>query len=354
MGIYDRDYYRSQGHSIFGSFGDRGAVCKWLIMINVIVFVLQLLLSSTNFPLLGDFTSAFDLRSGAYYGMSKDEFLHGPFLKANHLTEEKLRAMGDPGRVALEAQVEEQYEKMTRPGVLQGQVWRVLTYAFLHSPWDVWHILFNMLFLWWFGTDVEDLYGPREFLAIYLVSAALGGVVFVLLQLVGIGGYLPCVGASGAVIAVVVLCALHYPSRIILLFFLIPVPIWLFVLFFIAEDAFHFLSGIETGTAVSVHLTGAGFAYLYFKRQWRLLDLWETVTSWWRRRRRPRLRVYPDDEPHTPVSVPAPSARDVDEHLEAQVDAVLEKVSRHGQDSLTDSEREILFRASEVYKKKRT
>jgi hypothetical protein len=66
------------------------------------------------------------------------------------------------------------------------------------------------------------------------------------------------------------------------------------------------------------------------------------------------LRVYPDDEPNTPVAVPSPRSGDVDEHLEAQVDAVLEKVSRHGQDSLTDSEREILFRASEVYKKKRT
>jgi hypothetical protein len=154
--------------------------------------------------------------------------------------------------------------------------------------------------------------------------------------------------------AIIVLCALHYPGRIILLFFLIPVPIWLFVLFFIAEDAYVFLTGMNTGTAVSVHLTGAAFAYLYYKRQWRLLDVGEAVAAWWQRRRRPRLRVYPDDEPNTPVAVPSPRSGDVDEHLEAQVDAVLEKVSRHGQDSLTDSEREILFRASEVYKKKRT
>src|SRR5262249_16345150 len=164
--------------SIFGSFADRGAVCKWLIMINVVVFVLQLLLSSTNFPLLGDFTSTFELHSGAYYGMSKDDFLHGPFLRTSRITEEQFRAMTDVDPQGVEGEIEEDYQKAARPGVLQGQVWRVLTYAFLHSPWGVWHILLNMLCLWWFGTDVEDLYGPREFLAIYLVSAVLGGVVY--------------------------------------------------------------------------------------------------------------------------------------------------------------------------------
>ena len=48
---------------------------------------------------------------------------------------------------------------------------RLLSYAFLHDPGDIFHILFNMLFLWWFGSDVEDLYGPREFLSFYLTAA---------------------------------------------------------------------------------------------------------------------------------------------------------------------------------------
>jgi hypothetical protein len=211
-----------------------------------------------------------------------------------------------------------------------------------------------MLLLWWFGTDVEDLYGPREFLTFYLVSAFVGGLVYVLTCLTGLTHSSDVLGASGAVMAVMVLCALHYPDRRILLFWLIPVPIWICILLWVARDAFIFLSSVETGIAVSVHLAGAGFAYAYYKFQWRLLDLGTTLTSWWGRRRRPRLRVYPDDEPVTPVAVSGTGTRDVDEHLEAKVDAVLEKVSRHGQDSLTDSEREILFRASEVYKRRRT
>jgi membrane associated rhomboid family serine protease len=314
MGIYDRDYYRREGHSIFGSFSDRGVICKWLIVINIVVFVLQLLTRR--------------------WGVADP-------------TDPDLMGMPAGGPVT-------EWFVLNVDRVLHGEVWRLLTYAFLHDPRDIFHILFNMLLLWWFGTDVEDLYGTREFLACYLVSAFVGGLIFVLTFLTGLSRGSDVLGASGAVMAVMVLCALHYPDRRILLFWLIPVPIWLCILLWVARDAFIFLSSVDTGIAVSVHLAGAGFAYAYYKRNWRLLDLWATVASWWQRRRRPRLRVYPDDEPTTPVAVPGPSSRDVDEHLEAKVDAVLEKVSRHGQDSLTDSEREILFRASEVYKKKRT
>src|SRR5262249_54510711 len=157
--------------------------------------------------------------------------------------------------------------------VMRGEVWRLLTYAFLHDTGSVTHILFNMLFLWWFGSDVEAIYGPKEFLAIYLMAALAGGVVFegVSLLLPPPGVFDPltgvqivtvrgCLGASGAVTAVMVLCACHYPTRIIMLFFLIPVPIWLFVIFMVAMDGFVFVSGMRTGVAVSVHLAGAGFA----------------------------------------------------------------------------------------------
>lgn len=189
MGIYDREYIR-EGPSFLGSFAERGLICKWLIGINVVVFILQLIFRTT--ALLPGLTVA------------------QPFTDALVLNAEK---------------------------VLHGEVWRLLSYAFLHDPRDVFHILFNMLFLWWFGSDVEDLYGPREFLAFYLVSAFLGGVAFVLTHLAG-GN---CLGASGAVTAVLVVCAMHYPTKIILLFMFLPVPIWLFVIFSVAQDLFGFL-----------------------------------------------------------------------------------------------------------------
>jgi membrane associated rhomboid family serine protease len=307
MGIYDREYYRREGPSFLASFSERGQMCKWLIGINVIVFVLQLL-TKQDLPNTGPVTDAFVLNA----------------------------------------------DKV----VSEGQIWRLLTYAFLHDTANVMHILFNMLFLWWFGSDIEDLYGPKEFVLFYLAAAVAGGVFFTLAWLAGVGGAL-CLGASGAVTAVLLLAAIHFPGRIILLFFVLPIPIWLFVLFNVAMDLFHFSNNLRehgdtTHVAVAVHLAGAAFAYVYYKGHWRILGLWQQVRGWQRGAFRPRLRVY-REEPVQRVPVAAvPSEVNSDEQLEAKLDAILEKVARQGRASLTESENQILMRASEVYKRRRS
>src|SRR6516164_4303448 len=99
MGIYDREYYRREGPSFLASFTERGRTAKWLILINVIVFVAQLLTKPVD---------------GSGAGWLTDWLLLDP------------------------------------SAVLHGQVWRLVTYAFLHDPVSIWHIVFNMLFLWWF------------------------------------------------------------------------------------------------------------------------------------------------------------------------------------------------------------
>jgi membrane associated rhomboid family serine protease len=310
MGIYDRDYYRREGRSFLGSFTERGAACKWLIGINIVVFVAQLL--------------AMPARPGHDFGWVSDALI------------------------------------LDRSEVLRGQIWRLLTYAFLHSPFSFYHILFNMLFLWWFGRDVEDLYGPREFTAIYLVSAVAGGLLFVLTPMLQLGGGQACLGASGAVTAITVLCAIHFPNRIINLFFFLPVPIWLFVVFAVGYDAYTLLSGANTGTAVAAHLGGAGFAFAYYKFHWNLTQLLPRFKAWRKRRAQPRLRVYREfeEDRSTPVGVtaapPPPQARPEDEQLEAKMDAVLEKISRVGKENLTDSDREVLRLAAEAIKRRRS
>jgi membrane associated rhomboid family serine protease len=307
MGIYDRDYYRREGPTLFGSFADRGTVCKWLIGVNAAVFVLQMLTVQTVVTPLG-----LDQRS--------------PVTDALLLDVEK---------------------------VMHGQVWRLLTYAFLHDTNSIMHILFNMLFLWWFGADMEDLYRPKEFLAFYLSSAVAGGVIHVALAKLTLVDPRPVLGASGAVTAVMMLCALHYPTKIILLFMFLPVPIWAFVVFQVAQDAFGLLAGGRSGVAVDVHLAGAAFGFFYQKCHLHLTSLWPQLKGWRRRQSQPRLRVFRDEaESPTPVSVGAPAPAD-EEQLEAKMDAILEKISRTGKDSLTPHERELLLRASEVFKKKR-
>jgi rhomboid family protein len=317
MGIYDREYYRREGPSFLGSFAGQGQVCKWLILINVVVFVLQLLSQAQQ-----------------------------PLTEALILDPEK---------------------------VWHGEVWRLLTYAFLHSPGNIWHIVFNMLFLWWFGHEMEDLYGSREFLAFYLFAAVVGGLGFQFAwamnwipgasvpggldlppQLLRLLSVPKCLGASGAVTAVMVLYALHYPSRVILIWGLLPVPIWAFVGVQVLMDSFIFLGQRNTGTAVTVHLAGAAFGLAYYKSQLRIMSFWTSLRSWQRQRSRPPLRVYRGEPVAAPTHVPTPGASEVDETMEARVDAVLEKVARSGQASLTEAERQILLRASEVYKRRRT
>jgi membrane associated rhomboid family serine protease len=316
MGIQDRDYVRREGQSYLGSFLDRGRICKWLVGINVVVYFLQL---ATR----GGYDDQFGFDAGLFTN----------FLDLNV------------------------YETVCR-----GQIWRLLTHFFLHDPTSPFHILFNMLFLWWFGSDVEDLYGPREFLAIYIVGGLASGVAFVATTLLSGHGttddHISALGASGAVTAVLLIFACHYPTRIIYIFFFLPVPIWLFVVFSVLHDAFIWVGQFNNGVAVAGHLGGAAFGYAYYKLHWRLSGLWPDFKNWRKWRSRPRLRVYREEEPPTPVrvaaSAPPPSPSLEDEHLEAKMDAVLEKILREGKESLTESEKAILHKASEILRKRRS
>jgi membrane associated rhomboid family serine protease len=334
MGIYDREYYRREGPSFLDTIASGGKVCRWLIAINIICFVLQFVTRQDRTVPGPDDT---EIRVGSTNGWFTDLFL------------------------------------LDVPKVLHGQVWRLLTSAFLHDPNAPYfsHILFNMLFLWWFGRDIEDLYGPKEFLAFYLTAAVAGSVAFVIAHQAGMPGS-RALGASGAVTAVMVLCALHYPTRMILLFFILPVPIWLLVVFQVAQDALGLVGGLQfghsTGVGVAAHLGGAGFAFAYYKLQWRVLNFLPSLRAWQRQRTRPRLRPYREPAPEEPrvrqrepvpvTASPSGSSRtsgnpDVDEQLEAKLDAILEKVARSGQQSLTETERQLLVRASEIYKRRR-
>jgi membrane associated rhomboid family serine protease len=310
MGIYDRDYYRREGYSFLGSFTESGRICRWLIGINIGCFIAQLVGNSMF-----------------------------------------------PGR---EDPVTHYFKLNTGPESIDV-IWRLVTYAFLHDTVRLTHILFNMLFLYWFGRDMEDRYGPREFLAFYLVSAVVGGIAFVLTPLVGLGESGSVVGASGAVTAVMVLYALHYPRKVIYLFLFLPIPIWFFVLFNVAQDGFALLSRNAGNVAVSCHLGGAAFAYAYYKLQWNITNLLPNVKAWRKRRSQPRLRVYREMEEDRPAPVgvtaaspPPTQGRPDDDILEAKLDAVLEKISRVGKENLTDSDREVLRLAGEAIKRRRS
>lgn len=304
MGIYDRDYYRRDGSKFFGSLATGGRFTFALIGLNVACFFLQLMSQAGPEQ---PFTRALDLNVDA---------------------------------------------------VLEGQVWRLLTYAFLHDPKSIMHILFNMLMLFWFGRQVEERLGGREYLRVYLLAAVGSGLAFVAASLLGLHRG-PAIGASGAVTATLVLAAFYNPKQVIYLFFILPVPIWGFVAISVAMDAFN-LAGRKEGIATSAHLGGAAFAFCYYKLQWNVGGWLDWLPTWKREKTPARLRLYSEEEHepiHARVAAPrpvAPARGGDDEQLEAQADAILEKIARVGMQGITESERALLLRASEMMKRRRS
>src|ERR1700683_4013794 len=108
---------------------------------------------------------------------------------------------------------------------MEGQLRRLITSAFCHQRFGLWHILFNMLMLYWFGTRLERMYGPREFLLFYLAAAVCSSLAYVGLAFYT-GSNVPAIGASGAVMGVMMLYVIYYPFETFLIFWVMPVPLW--------------------------------------------------------------------------------------------------------------------------------
>ena len=213
---------------------------------------------------------------------------------------------------------------------------------------DVWHIVFNMLALWFFGPTLERMYGTREFTWFYLVGAVAAGVGVYCLMEMFLGHLTPVIGASGAVMAVLMLFAIHYPRHTLYIMGIIPIEARWIVAIYLVVDLYPVLLAlggdrVGDGVAHTAHLGGLAFGYLYYKFQWRFermfgnFKLPEMKSSGGRSGRvsRGNLKLY---EPP--------------ENIDAKVDEILEKISRSGEASLTDQEREVLKAASRRYKKR--
>ena len=246
-----------------------------------------------------------------------------------------------------------------------GRVWQLLTATFLHSTHDPFHLLFNMLFLWMVGREMESMYGSRDFVAMYLGAAIFSTFCWALADYFRHGnGRAAMVGASGAVLAVVVLYTMYYPRREVLLFFVLPVEMWLLLVVYLFIQAWQFLQGRRhLPSAVAAHLSGAAYGYLYktFDLRWSRLS--------WRRARRPRLRVVSPEPREKSVSRPAgptwspepatankPSTTAVlpEEQLDERLDEVLAKIAREGRAGLTEDENRILQEASQRARNRRS
>ena len=146
-----------------------------------------------------------------------------------------------------------------------GWVWQVVTYMFMHG--NAVHILFNMLGVWMFGTELERLWGTRFFLRFYAVTGLGAAATVMLVGLLPFEATAPTysaatIGASGALYGLLMAFALYFPDRPILMFLLFPVPAKYFV---IIVGAMAFLAGPGGEISNAAHLGGLVFAYLYLR-----------------------------------------------------------------------------------------
>jgi membrane associated rhomboid family serine protease len=176
----------------------------------------------------------------------------------------------------------------------RGMIWQLATYMFLHG--GLGHILWNMLALWMFGREFEQLWGTRRFLRFYFFCGIGAGICVV------IGNYLfgnprvATIGSSGAIYGILLASAVLWPDRQILFYFLIPVKMKYFVAII---GAIAFLNSFNTNSPVSdvAHLGGMLFGYIFLKMpRTRGFDplgsLKETYTNWKLARAKRKFQVY--------------------------------------------------------------
>lgn len=149
-----------------------------------------------------------------------------------------------------------------------GMYWQFVTYMFVHGSMN--HIFFNMLGLYFFGTQVERSMGSREFLLFYMVCGILAGV-FSYLIYINTGYYrVFLLGASGSVFAVLLAYAVIYPGSVIYIMGVLPVKAPFLVLGYTVIEILSHMSGRNSGVAHMTHLAGFAFAYIYFMVRFRI------------------------------------------------------------------------------------
>lgn len=281
---------------------------------------------------------------------------------------------------------------MARPsGVLDHyHVHTLLTAAISHT--DFYHLLFNMLFLWYLGRDVEVFYGRNNFVALYVFGGLVSSVAFCGLEFYrGVDN--PMLGASGAIMGIAVAAAFIDPRKTIRIFFgMIPVQLWILVPIYILMDFSGLMNQggrqhgfVNDNVAHAAHLGGALAGLLFYTLDLRVFasrgrqrsGLIHSVGQWWRARKftvvEPRREVTRTERreriPDEIELVAARKARatktesaerkpkvevlvkQIDIETAQRVDALLEKISREGIGALSPDERDFLKRSSEKYKR---
>lgn len=240
-----------------------------------------------------------------------------------------------------------EYFALSPMGLAHGFVWQLLTFQFLHD--GLWHLLLNMVVVFFFGRPIEEALGSRRMLQLYFLSGVVGGICQVLFQVVlGLlwnkslmfGGV---VGASAGAFGLVAAFATLFPDRRItlLLFFVIPLSMRAKTLLWISVGLGLFgLLVPSDGVAHAAHLGGILAAVLFIRTVVVGGFQLPTFRLTPRAKRRAKVTVLSGSVRGSPMA--PPDEEFSDDFIAREVDPILDKISAHGIQSLTERERRIL------------
>ena len=228
--------------------------------------------------------------------------------------------------------------------------WTLFTYMFLHI--DVFHILFNMLWLYWFGKIYMGYLGSRQLLYTYLLGGIAGGFLYIIVYNISpvFSEAVPmakALGASASVMAIVTAISFYKPNYYIHLIFLGRIKILYLAIALFVIDFFMIRSSNSGGHLA--HIGGAlwGFVFAYYLRKGKdigkifYIDIKKLFKPFMKEKKTTFKNVYSNDRPMTDEEYNETKARN-----ENKIDEILDKISKSGYESLSKAEKDMLFNSS--------
>lgn len=228
------------------------------------------------------------------------------------------------------------------------QPWTLISYGFLH--FDFFHILFNMLWLYWFGRFVLNLFSEKRLLTVYLLGALFGGLLFVLSY-----NFFPVfkesrgflIGASGAVTAIMIFIATYAPNTEIRIF-TFNLKLWHIALFLFLLDLVR-IPGSDNAGGLMAHVGGGVFGYIYAVQLVKGNDIgkwFENIMDWVANLFKPKAKK-PFKKVHrtTHTSPQRSKSKEQKSDYQKKVDVILDKIGKSGYESLSKEEKDFLFKA---------
>jgi len=228
-----------------------------------------------------------------------------------------------------------------------SQPWSIVTYSFFHD--NFWHLFWNMVMLYFSGKIFLNLFSARKFINVYFLGVIFGGLLFMIsynIFPVFLGTKTSLIGASAGVTAVLIFICAYIPNQEVRVFFF-NVKLWYIGAFFILIDLIQIPSGNAGGRLA--HLGGALLGYVYARQLTKGVDIGEgfsKMLDYLGALFKPSTRKAPMKTVYKKPAKAAKSKIDYDkENRQRKIDAILDKISKSGYESLSKAEKDFLFKA---------